>query len=318
MPQSFFYFIFKRLISLPFILLGISLLTFLIIRLVPVEPEVVLLRLANIPPTQEAVANMSRELGTDKPLFIQYGIWLIKVCQLNFGTSFVSKLPVAEELSLKIPATLELASVAFVFIVSISLFLGVMFAIFQNRIVVSISRIFSILGVSIPGFWLGFMLLSLFSLKLGWLPTHGKGGILHLVLPAFTLALPSIAVLSRLLSNSILEQLKEPYVYYARTRGLKERTIIWSHIMKNALIPVVSILGITIGNLLSGSVIVEQVFGWPGLGRYLIDSITNRDYPVIQSYVLILAVIYVMANLMMDIVHRILDPKLSSDRGKTL
>ncbi|MGY4795827.1 nickel ABC transporter permease [Lysinibacillus sp. FSL K6-0057] len=310
MYESTWMFCLKRILTLPFVLLGVSILTFVFIRFVPVEPAEVILRLARVAPTEEAIQALREELGTDKSFLLQYLLWGKGVLQLDFGTSFVSKLPVAHELFAKLPATIELAIAAFVLILGLSIPFGVISALYKHTIIDKIIRFFTILSVSIPTFWLGFLLLYLFSLKLGFFPTNGKGTLSHLVLPAFTLALPTIGLFVQFIRSTILEELQQQYVQYAQLRGLKSSVILIRHVLRNAAIPLTSLLGMTLGNLLGGAVIVEQVFSWPGLGRYLIESIMNRDYPVVQCYVLIIAVIYVLANLCTDILHRLLDPHL--------
>jgi len=310
MYESTWMFCLKRILTLPFVLLGVSILTFVFIRFVPIEPAEVILRLARVAPTEEAVQALREDLGTDKPFVLQYLLWGKGVLQLDFGTSFVSKLPVAHELFAKLPATIELALAAFVLILVFSIPLGIMSALSKYAIIDKIIRFFSILSVSIPTFWLGFLLLYLFSLKLGLFPTNGKGTLAHLVLPAFALALPTIGLFVQFIRSTIQEELQQQYVQYAQLRGLKNSVILIRHVLRNAAIPLTSLLGMTLGSLLGGAVIVEQVFSWPGLGRYLIESITNRDYPVVQCYVLIIAVIYVLTNLCTDVLHRLLDPHL--------
>lgn len=316
MYESTWIFCLKRILTLPFVLLGVSILTFIFIRFVPVDPAEVMLRLARVAPTEEAIQTLREELGTDKPFIIQYLLWGKGVLQLDFGTSFVSKLPVAQELFAKLPSTIELAFAAFVLILGFSIPLGIISALFKHSIIDKIIRFFSILSVSIPTFWLGFLLLYLFSLKLGFFPTNGKDTLTHLVLPAFALALPTIGLFVQFIRSTILEELRQQYVQYAQLRGLKSTVILFRHVLRNAAIPLTSLLGMTLGSLLGGAVIVEQVFSWPGLGRYLIESIVNRDYPVVQCYVLIIAVIYVLANICTDVLHRLLDPHLMMMNGR--
>ncbi|KPN97620.1 nickel transporter permease NikB [Lysinibacillus sp. ZYM-1] len=284
--------------------------TFVFIRFVPVEPAEVILRLARVAPTTEAIEALREELGTDKPFILQYLLWVKGVVKLDFGTSFVSKLPVAQELLAKLPATIELAITAFVLILALSIPLGIISALYKHSIIDKIIRFFTVMSVSLPTFWLGFILLYLFSLKFGIFPTNGKGTLAHLVLPAFTLALPTIGLFVQFIRSAIIEELQQPYVKYAQLRGLKNSDILIRHVWRNAAIPLTTLLGMTLGNLLGGAVIVEQVFSWPGLGRYLIESIINRDYPVVQCYVLMIACIYVLANLGTDVLHRLLDPHL--------
>ncbi|MEW5954439.1 MAG: nickel/cobalt ABC transporter permease [Bacillota bacterium] len=303
-------YIINRIISLIPVLLGISLLTFILIQLVPVDPAEVYLRLSQIPPTDEAVAITRAELGLDKPLYIQYFDWLRKVVQLDFGTSFVTKKPAMEVLLYYFPATLKLTAVSLVIVLLISIPLGVFSALYKDTVFDQVCRLFTFIGASMPSFWLGFVLIYLLSLKLDLFPVYGRGTLAHLVLPALTLALGSAAVYTRLLRTSMLENLKQYFVLYARARGLKERLIVVRHILKNALIPVVIAFGMTLGHMLAGSVIVENVFAWPGVGRHIVSAIFNRDYPVIQAYVLFMAVIFVLLNLMVDIICGLLDPKI--------
>lgn len=221
MYESTWMFCLKRILTLPFVLLGVSILTFVFIRFVPVEPAEVILRLARVAPTEEAIQALREELGTDKSFLLQYLLWGKGVLQLDFGTSFVSKLPVAHELFTKLPATIELAIAAFILILGLSIPFGVISALYKHTIIDKIIQFFSILSVSIPTFWLGFLLLYLFSLKLGLFPTNGKGTPAHLVLPAFALALPTIGLFVQFIRSTILEELQQQYVQYARLRGLK-------------------------------------------------------------------------------------------------
>ncbi|MEW5920419.1 MAG: nickel/cobalt ABC transporter permease [Bacillota bacterium] len=303
-------FIVNRIISLVPVLLGISLLTFILIQLVPVDPAEVYLRLSQIPPTDEAVAVTRAELGLDKPLYQQYFDWLRKVVQLDFGLSFVTKEPVMEELLYYFPATLKLTAASLVIVLLISIPLGVFSALYKDTAFDQMCRIFAFIGASMPSFWLGFVLVYILSLKLDLLPVYGRGTLAHLVLPATTLALGSAAVYTRLLRTSMLENLNQNFVLYAKARGLKERLIVVRYVLKNALIPVVIAFGMTLGHMLAGSVIVENVFAWPGVGRYIVSSIFNRDYPVIQAYVLFMAVNFVLLNLIVDIICGLLDPRI--------
>lgn len=311
MYETLWHFCIKRIITLPFILLGISIVTFIFIRFVPVEPAEVILRMSKVPLTEEAIQALREELGTDKPLVIQYFIWLVGVLQLDFGVSFVSKLPVSQEIFSKLPATIELAFAAFLLIVVCSIPMGIMSAIYKQSIIDKIISFLSMFSVSIPTFWLGFLLIYIFSLKLGIFPTNGRGELAHIILPAAALALPVIGLFTQVIRTSVIEEWQNTYVQYAKLRGLKNTAILIQHVLKNAAIPLVTMIGMTLGNLLGGAVIVEQVFSWPGIGRYLIESIMNRDYPVVQSYVLIIGVIYVLANLFTDVLHRWLDPYLA-------
>lgn len=303
-------FVWRRLSALPLILIGVSVLTFLLVRLVPVEPAEVILRQSNLNATEEAIAEVRSQLGLDQPLFIQYWIWTSDIVKLDFGVSYVSKLPISSEIAEKFPATLQLALSAILITVMISLPLGLLSSLFPNSWIDRATAIFIYVGTAIPRFWLGFILIYFFSLKLDWLPFQGKGGLLHLLLPSITLALAQTAVFTRLLRSQLLDQMREFYVLYAKVRGLKEGFILVHHVLRNAFSPLLAVLGISLGNMLGGTVIVEQMFSWPGMGRYLIESISNRDYPVIQCYVLLMAVVYVFINLLVDLLQQWIDPRL--------
>lgn len=303
-------FVARRIISLVPVLLGISLLTFVLIHLVPVDPAEVYLRLSQIPPTDEAVAVIRAEMGLNKPLHQQYFDWLWKVVHLDFGKSFVTKKPVMAELLYYFPATLKLAAASLLIVLLISIPVGVFSALYKDTAFDQICRILAFIGASMPSFWLGFVLIYILSLELNLLPAFGRGTLAHLVLPATTLALGAAAVYTRLLRTSMLENLNQNFVLYARARGLKEKLIVARHVLKNALIPVVIAFGMTLGHMLAGSVIVENVFAWPGVGRYIVSSIFNRVYPVIQAYALFMAVVFVLLNLFADIICATLDPRI--------
>jgi nickel transport system permease protein len=308
MKITLWLFCLKRLASLPIILLGISLLTFFFMRIVPVAPAEVILRLSGVTPTTESLQSVEKELGLNLPFFEQYWLWLKGVLSLQFGTSFVSKLPVAEELSNKFPATALLAISSFALALTISVPSGIISALYPYSLINKFIRILSVITVSLPTFWLGFMLVYIFSVQLNLLPTNGTGSLIHLILPACTLAIPIIGLFTQTIQATMTQELRKPYLDYAYQRGLSKKTIIMKHVLKHTLTPLLSLFGLTLGNLLAGAIVVEQVFSWPGVGRYLIESIINRDYPVIQSYVLIVAVLYVCINLCTDILQRILDP----------
>ncbi|AOY74927.1 nickel/cobalt ABC transporter permease [Clostridium formicaceticum] len=303
-------FILRRLISLIPILLGISIITFVLVQLVPVDPAEVYLRMSQIPPTDEAVAVTRAELGLDQPLYRQYIDWIRNAIKLDFGRSFVTRNPVLEELLYYFPATIQLTVTSLILVIVISIPMAIFSALYKDTVFDNISRFFVFVGASMPSFWIGLLFIYFFSLKLDLLPVMGRGSIQHLILPSLTLALGSVATYTRLLRTTILENLRENFVLYAKTRGLKERFIILRHVLKNAMLPVVTAFGMSMGHMLAGSVIVENVFAWPGVGRYIISAIFNRDYPVIQCYVLLMAIIFVFSNLLVDILYGILDPRI--------
>lgn len=309
-------FIGKRLLAVIPIFLFATFLTFLLIHLSPVDPAEVYLTAAHIHPTEELLEQKRQEFGLDQPLLVQYTQSLMKMCRLDFGTSYVSNEPVWNEMVLRMPATLQLAFSSIVLAVIISIPIGFLAAIYKNSVFDHLSRVLAYFGASIPQFWLGYLLIFFFSVKLDLLPVQGRGSFTHLVLPSITLALGLIAIYSRLLRTGVLEQLQEPYVLYARTRGIKEKVILGKHVLKIAISPMLTGLGMNLGKLLAGTIIVEEVFSWPGFGRYFIEAIFNRDIPVIQTYVLISACLFIVCNLIVDLLQMVLDPRISW-KGRT-
>lgn len=303
-----------RIINLIPVLLGISVITFVLMHMVPCDPAEVYLRLSQIPPTDEAVASVRKELGLDRPLYVQYFDWLWKVLHLDFGKSFVTKKPVLAEILSYIPATIQLTICSIIIMILISVPTGILAALYKDSLFDQCSRVLAFIGASMPSFWLGFLLMYFFALKFDLLPVMGKGTYLHLILPSLTLALGHAATYTRLLRTSMLENLNREFVLYARVRGLKERLIIGKHVLRNALLPVVTALGMSLGHMLAGTVIVENIFAWPGVGRFAVFSIFSRDYPVIQGYVCLMAVIFVLCNLLVDISYSILDPRIKIGR----
>lgn len=307
-------FIAKRIIFLIPILLGTSLITFLLLQLVPGDPAEVYLRISQIPPTDEAVKAIRQEMGLNKPLLFQYVQWLKGAVLLNFGESFVTKKPVLEEVLYYFPSTLQLTLAATVFTITVSIPLGILSTIFKNRLFDKVTRVLSIIGNSMPSFWLGFILLFIFSLKFNLLPSHGKGSFSHLILPLLTLSIPYIAIYTRLLRTSLLENMNQPFVLFGRARGLKKRLIFGKHVLKHALLPLITSFGVSVGYLISGTVIVESIFSWPGLGRFFVSAILNRDYPVIQFYILLMAIIFAIINLIVDVIYAYIDPRIRWNR----
>ncbi|WP_373231928.1 nickel ABC transporter permease subunit NikB [Cohnella sp.] len=304
-------FIGKRLLAIIPLFLFATLLTFLLIKLSPVDPAEAYLVAAHIQPTDELLAQKRHEFGLDQPLPAQYAQFLMKMCRLDFGTSYVSNESVWQEVSIRMPATLQLAFSSICLAVLISVPIGFLSALYKNKGIDHLSRLLAYFGASIPQFWLGYLLIFFFSVKLDLFPVQGRGGWMHLVLPSLTLALGLIAIYTRLLRASVLEQMQEPYVLYARTRGIKEKVIMGKHVLKIALSPMITGLGMNLGKLLSGTIIVEVVFSWPGFGRYFIEAIFNRDIPVIQAYVLLTAGLFIVCNLIVDLLQMYMDPRIS-------
>ncbi len=308
-------YIMKRLFAIIPIFLFATFLTFILIRLSPVDPAEAYLAAAHIEPTDELLEQKRREFGLDQPLLVQYYQSLKKICQLDFGISYLSNKPVWQEVTYRMPATLQLALSSIFLAIFVSIPLGFLAAMKKNGLIDQFSRLLAFFGASIPQFWLGYLLILLFSVKLDLFPVEGTGTWMHLVLPSLTLAMPLIAIYTRLLRTSVLENLKEPFVLYARTRGINEKTILIKHVLKIAISPMITGLGMNLGKLLTGAMIVEVVFSWPGFGRYFVESIFNRDIPVIQCYVFIAAFLFILCNLIVDIVQMYMDPRISWKGG---
>lgn len=308
----------KRLIYLLPVMMGVSVITFGLINLAPGDPAEIILRASGAEPTRDAVEALREELGLNNPLYIQYGRWLWDVLHLDLGKSFCTGQPVAGEILYRFPATLELTMAAMCFMIFLAVPAGIFAALYRHALADHLSRVFALAGASLPGFWLGLMLIYYFSVKLGLLPVMGRGGWNHLVLPAVTLGFGMAAVYTRLLRASMLDVLSRDYIKVARAKGLKEKWVIGRHALKNALLPVVTLFGMSFGHLLGGAVIVETIFAWPGVGKFVVDAIFNRDYPVIQGYVLFMSLVFVLANLLVDISYVFIDPRIRLERGRQM
>ncbi|MDR1915657.1 MAG: nickel ABC transporter permease subunit NikB [Synergistaceae bacterium] len=310
-------FIVKRLLSMIPLLLIVSVVVFLILHLGPNDPAMSYLRLSNIPPTDEALANARAELGLNRPLVVQYFEWLSHALRLDFGISFTTKAPVTKHLLHYLPNTLYLAGVSMLITIVFSLPLGIMAAKYKGRWPDHFSRVLAYIGVSTPSFWLAFIMIIVFGVKLGWLPTMGMGGLRHVIMPAVSVALMSTCINMRLIRGNMLEQMHSRHILYARLRGVKESYITRSHVLKNSLIPVVTALGMHVGEVLGGAVVAEVIFAWPGVGRYAVAAINNRDFPVMQCFILMMTVIFVLCNLFTDILYAALDPRIRLEEASS-
>ena len=302
-------FISKRLLSMIPILIGISFLSFVIINLSPSDPAEVALRVNEITVTEEAAQQMREELGLDKPFFERYTTWLKDCLQGDFGNSYVNKNPVADEIGKALPATLKLSGISLVITIIVSVSAGVLCAVYEGSIGDKITRAIIFLGTAMPSFWVGLLLMWLFAVKLDLFPTSGMETASSVILPAITLSLAYISTYVRLIRNNMVKNKRENYVLYARVRGLKESTII-KHVLKNSLQSSITALGMSIPKLIAGTVVVENIFAWPGVGRLCVNAIYNRDYPVIQAYILIMAVLFVVCNLLVDVISAMIDPRM--------
>jgi peptide/nickel transport system permease protein len=305
-----------RLLTLPALLFGISIISFTLLNLAPGDPADILLRLQQpgTEPPREAVLALRHQLHLDDPLPLRYGHWLMLAMRGDLGVSYRSGKPIVKELWQRLPATLLLAGASLALAASIGIPLGIMAAVWRGSLPDGLSRLLALLGAIVPSYVLALLLILLFAVRLGWLPATGYGSPEHLILPALALAGGVSAQLMRLTRANLLEVLQQDYVRTARAKGMSEDVVVGGHALKNALLPVVTVLGISLGHLLGGAVIVETIFGWPGIGKYAIDAIFLRDYPVIQGFILYMAIVFLLVNLAVDVIYRRLDPRLHFGR----
>jgi peptide/nickel transport system permease protein len=296
----------RLVLTLP-VLFGVATLVFSLIHLVPGDPAQAMLGDGASP---DDIAQLRTRLGLDRPLAEQYWRYLKGLGQGDLGTSLRTQQPVTTQIAERLPATAELASAAMLVAVALALPLGLIAAVWRGTWVDQGAMGLALVGISVPGFWLGPLLALIFAVELGWLPVSGRGTLAHLVLPAITLGSALAAILARMTRASVLEELREQYVVAARARGASRVRAVVVHALRNSLIPVVTILGLQLGAVLTGSIITETIFSWPGVGRLLIQSINFRDYPMVQGCILLIAVTYVTMNLLTDLVYGWLDPRI--------
>jgi len=309
----------KRLGIVILVVVGATALVFFMLHYIPGETADVMARYIfigniEIEPSNEDVALISQYYDLDKPLIVQYFSWLSESLQGNLGTSYKTGQPVLDEIVIRLPATIKLAVVSILVSLIIGLPLGIVAAIKQNSILDYLCSTGAVIGVSIPNFWLALLLILVFSIYLDLTPVMGSGSVEHIILPSITLGTGMAAVTARLTRSSMLEVIRQDYIRTARGKGLSEITIVVRHAMKNALIPVITIIGLEMGHLLGGTVIVETIFAWPGIGKLLIDAISQRDLPIIQGCVVFITIMYVFVNLIVDLSYSIFDPRIRYER----
>ena len=300
-------FLLKRLWHTVFVVIGISVISFFFI---PLSGDPVMLMLPADASHQE-IETLREQLGFNAPLYEQYFRFAYKALQGDFGNSLYYKIPAMQLILERLPASLELATAAMLIALVVAIPIGIISAVRRGSLIDMGSMLGALFGLSMPHFWLGIMLILLFSVQLGWLPTSGRGGLSHLIMPSVALGLSLTAMFARLTRSVMLEVLNLDYIRTARSKGLKERVVISKHAFKNALIPIVTVAGMQFGFLLGGTVIIETVFAWPGVGRLVVQAIFNRDYPLVQSIVLVLALIFVAVNFLVDMLYMYLDPQIS-------
>ncbi len=301
------YVIRRLLLAIP-VLIGVSILVFAIIRFIPGDPA---RAVAGVNASPEYIEQVRRDLLLDEGLHVQYYVYMSNLLQGDMGRSTFTRRPVTVELMQRFPNTLLLSATAMAFAIVFGMAAGIVSATRRYSLFDNTSMLLALFGVAAPVFWLGIMFQLLFSVQLGWLPSGGIGTWKHLVLPALTLGLATTALIARITRSSMLDVLGQDYITTARSKGLVERVVVYKHALKNAMIPVVTVMGLQFGTLLGGAVLTETVFSWPGVGRLMVDSILARDYPVVQGAVLILAVLFVTINLVVDIIYAFLDPRIT-------
>ncbi|MDR7481061.1 MAG: ABC transporter permease [Armatimonadota bacterium] len=302
---------FKRLVAALPVLVGISVAVFLMMHLVPGDPAKMML--GELAVDEEVVANFRHQLGLDDPIPVQYWRFLRNALRGDLGRSILENQPVARMIWQVLPSTVELTLAGMGVAVLLGGALGITAAVRHHTWVDNGSMLLALWGVSMPSFWMGLLLIFLFSLKLGWLPATGQGGWVRLVMPAFTLGYVAAAVIARLVRSSMLEVLRQDYVRTARAKGLAERLVVYRHALRNALIPVVTVMGLQFGALLGGTVVIETVFSRPGIGRLAVTSILSKDFQVTQGTVLMSAVFYTLVNIIVDASYAALDPRIRYD-----
>lgn len=325
----------KRLLLLVPVLFGVSLFVFLVLHLFTADPAAMML---GQHATAEQVAALREELGFNKPLYVQFFIFFSQIIQGDFGQSLMTRSPVTDELLSRFPATVELAFAAMLIATVVGVTVGVISAVKQYSVFDYVSMVGALLGVSMPIFWLGLMLIILFSVTLGWLPVSGRiavgmepatitnfylidslltgnweafqSAVKHLILPAVALASYSMAIIARMTRSTMLEVVRQDYIRTARSKGLVETVVVFKHALRNALIPVITVIGLQMGSLLGGAVLTETVFSWPGIGSFIVNAILAGDFPVVQGGVIMVATIFVVVNLIVDILYAYLDPRI--------
>ncbi|MFS2242462.1 ABC transporter permease [Microbacterium sp. OR16] len=297
----------RRLLFSIFVLWGAITVVFVVLRLVPADPAQMIL---GSDATPAELAALRAELGLDQSLLVQYGAYLLDIVRGDFGDSFRLQQPAMQLVLERFPATATLASSALILAVLVGVPLGTAAALRAHRLLDRIISFASLVMQSLPGFWVGIVLILIFARSLKLLPSAGNGGFEHLILPTTMLALPFIAVLTRMTRSGLLEVSHEGYIQTARAKGLSERVVIMPHAIRNALIPIVTVVGLQFGGLLGGAVITETVFAWPGVGRMLVDSINQRDYNIVQAAILLITGIFVLVNLLVDVLYAYLDPRV--------
>jgi peptide/nickel transport system permease protein len=297
--------------------LFITFVSFLFVRMAPGDPVLTILNVDELSVSQEQVEALREDMGFNKPILVQYGLWLMNFIQFDFGLSYATGQPVLDMILMGLPATIELSIGALVVMLLVSIPLGSLSALYRNSWIDQISRVLSILGAAIPSFWLGLIFIDLFGARLNILPTMGRDGLISLILPSLTLGLAISSVYVRLLRSSLLDSLSQEFIRAARARGLSETRIFFAHAFRHSLPPVITVFGVSLGSLIGGVVVIEVLFAYPGIGKMVVDAIRQRDYPLIQGYILIMAIVVFLVNTCVDISYRYLNPEMKLKERET-
>ena len=301
----------KRLVYLVLVLVGVSFLVFLLLYMTPGDPVRMMLGESATP---EAQAELRLELGLDDPFLVQYGRYIKNiVVHQDLGTSYSTRRPVLDEIMTVFPNTVKLATAAIIIAVILGTFLGIVSAVKQNSLLDNAVMVLALIGTSAPIFWIGILMIILFSVNLGWLPPSGFGSFKQLIMPALALGMQSTAVVARMTRSSMLEVIRQDFVKTARAKGQKESVVIMKHVFRNALIPVITVVGLQFGTLLGGGMLTDVVFAIPGVGRLMIEAIKQRDFPIVQGSVLFVAACFSLVNLAVDLLYAVVDPKVSKE-----
>lgn len=304
-------YILRRVLQTIPVLLGVIVITFILMYIVPGDPVV---SMVGERYDEETIQNLRHELHLDDPVWLQFGRYVGNVVQGDFGQSFITQRPVMDEILDKFPNTMMLAIAAMIVAVIVGITIGIVSSLRPRSWLDKGSMFFALVGISAPVFWVGLMLVLIVGVYLKWLPPTGFGGLVYLILPGITLGLRSAAYLARLTRASMLEVLDQDYIRTARMKGLPEWKVVLRHAFPNTLIPVITVIGTDFGSYLSGAVLTESIFGWPGIGRLALEAILKRDFPVIQGTVLFMAIMFITANLVVDILYGVIDPRIRTER----
>ena len=300
----------KRLFELILFLFLLSFISFAFMKAAPGDPVKQMLRVDDVAVTDEQIEEFREERGVNKPIYIQYWNWFKRFFQLDFGHSYTTGQPVITELSRTFPATLLLTGTSLLVMLLFSVPIGTLSALYRARWLDHAGRLLALIGAALPSFWLGLILIDLFSVRLNWLPSMGAGTFKHLILPSLTLGIAMSGVYVRLVRSSLIESLGQDFIRSARARGISETRIFWFHAFRHCLVPVITIFGVSLGSLLGGTVIIEVLFAYPGVGKLVVDAIIQRDYPIIQGYILFMGIAVVLINLFIDLSYQYLNPEI--------